>query len=242
MSISLNLEETNKITNSLIPINTTDQYLEKIEKKLQKLTKSEKILYLQREIERVQSKLGNRSEILLKITQQYINLQKSNADILFLNKKYEEALELYKSCLRQTEPLPGSEWSKYESWSKQRISLMNDIAITYEKLNKIEQAIEYIRLGINLEETCGNEGDYEWKYNGIFYSAGKQLMILEQYNEALKYLIKVEKKMYDELNIGKIIARNKIDRKLDRKFLYHNPSEYLNLLNLICKAYIKIGN
>ena len=242
MSISLNLEETNKITNSLIPINTTDQYLEKIEKKLQKLTKSEKILYLQREIERVQSKLGNRSEILLKITQQYINLQKSNADILFLNKKYEEALELYKSCLRQTEPLPGSEWSKYESWSKQRISLMNDIAITYEKLNKIEQAIEYIRLGINLEETCGNEGDYEWKYNGIFYSAGKQLMILEQYNEALKYLIKVEKKMYDELNIGKIIARNKIDRKLDRKFLYHNPSEYLNLLNLICKAYIKVGN
>ena len=65
MSISLNLEETNKMTNSLIPINTTEQYLEKIEKKLQKLTKSEKILYLQREIERVQSKFGNRSEILI---------------------------------------------------------------------------------------------------------------------------------------------------------------------------------
>ena len=100
MSISLNPEETNKIINSFIPINTTEQYLEKIDKKLQKFSKSEKILYLQREIERVQQKLGNRSEILLKITQKYINLQKSNADILFLNKKYEEALELYKSCLR----------------------------------------------------------------------------------------------------------------------------------------------
>ncbi len=177
-----------------LPENQADLYIEKLDKKLQKLSKTEKISYLQREIENIQSKQGNRSEILFKLTQKYINLQKSNADILFINKKYEEALNIYKICLRHTEPLPGSEWTKYESWSKQRIALMNDIAITYEKLNKIEQAIEYIRLGINLEETCGNEGDYEWKYNGIFYSAGKQLMVLEQYEEALKYLVKVEKK------------------------------------------------
>ena len=42
MSISLNPEETNKIINSFIPINTTEQYLEKNRQKITKIFKIRK--------------------------------------------------------------------------------------------------------------------------------------------------------------------------------------------------------
>ena len=62
------------------------------------------------------------------------------------------SLEKYKECLQLNEPLPGSEWSNYPEWFNQRINIFNSIASTYEKLNKKEQAIEYIKLSFNLEE------------------------------------------------------------------------------------------
>ena len=232
----------NAVIHNFIPISVEDNIIEKINKKCKTFSKEEQIIYLKGKIENIQTKFGNKSEILFKLYQKYIHLIKTNADLYFNENKFEEALKIYKECLKLTEPLPNSEWTNYSSWCTTRVSIMNDIAITYEKLNKVEKAIEYIRLGINLEETYGNEGYYDAKYNNIFYSAGKQLMILEQYEEAIKYLTKVESKMYSNYKINKIIARKRIDKRIDREFLLNNPNEYIELLNLICKAYIKIGN
>ena len=232
----------NAVINHFIPITIEDNIIEKIDKKCKTFSKDEQIIYLKGKIENIQTKYGNKSEILFKLYQKYIHLLKTNADEYFNENKFEEALKIYKECLKLTEPLPNSEWTNYSSWCSTRVSIMNDIAITYEKMNKVEKAIEYIRLGINLEETYKNEGNYDAKYNNIFYSAGKQLMILEQYEEAIKYLTKVESKMYSNYKINKIIARKRIDKRIDREFLLNNPNEYIELLNLICKAYIKIGN
>ena len=216
--------------------------LSKIENKLAKLPKNDQPIYLKSQIDQFQSQYGNTYPLLFPLTEKYINLLKQSADEFYSLNKYDESLTIYKNCLKLTEPLPGSDWTKLQSWSKIRISLMNNIALLYQKLNKIEQAVEYIRLGINLEDTYGHKGDYDSRYNNIFFSAGNQLMLLEQYDEALKYLLKVENKIYDQFQVGAIIRRQKIDKNIDKDFLSNNPSQYVQLLNLICKAYIKLGN
>lgn len=238
----MSIDFAKKGDSSKLSVIQSSTILSKIEAKLPKLPKSEQSFFLKSQIDQLQSKFGNNYPLLFPLTEKYINIQKQKAEEFFESNEYEESLKIYKTCLRLTEPLPGSDWTKLPSWSKIRIHLMNNIAILYQKLNKIEQAIEYTRLGINLEDTYGHQGEYDARYNNIFFSAGNQLMILEQYEEALKYLLKVENKIYDQYQVGKIIQRKKIDKKIDKNFLMDNPTQYLQLLNLICKAYIKIGN
>ena len=149
------------------------------------------------------------------------------------------SLEKYKECLQLNEPLPGSEWSKYSEWFNQRISIFNSIAIIYNKLNKKEQAIEYIKLSSNLEQKYNLKVDYKSKYNDIFFLTGKQLILQGNYKDALKYLLKVEKNKSEEYSIDKILNRKKIDERFDKNFIEENPDEYIYLLNLIYQCCIK---
>ena len=86
-----------------------------------------------------------------------------------------------------------------------RITIYNSIASNYERINKKEQAIEYIKLSTNLEDAFNIKAEH----NNIFYLTWKELILSEKYSEALKYLLKVEKDIYDEYTIEKILKRKK---------------------------------
>ena len=213
--------------------------IDKIDKKLSKLTYEQKIIYLKEKINEIKSKNGNSPKLLFDIVSKLISLQLTAGDLAFNKGDYNSSLEKYKECLQLNEPLPGSEWSKYSYWYEQRIIIYNSIASAYEKLNKKEQAIEYIKLSFNLQEKNNIEIENKTKFNDIIFLTGKQLILLGNYKEALKYLLKVEKNIYDEYNIEKIIKKGKIDENIDKKFLKLNPDEYIYLLNLIYKCCIK---
>ena len=220
--------------------NNEQTFLEKIDKKLSKLSHQEKILYLKQKIYEIKSKNGNNSKLLFDTISKLISYQLISGDLSFNKGDYNLSLEKYKECLQLNEPLPGCEWSKYPEWFNQRILIFNSIASTYEKLNKKEQAIEYIKLSFNLEEKYNLKVEYNnSKYNGIIFLVGKQLILSGNYKEALKYLLKVEKNIYDEYNIEKIIKSEKIDENIDKNFIKDNPDEYIYLLNLIYKCFIR---
>ena len=238
-----NIEEEKKDDNKNNTNNMIDNpdliFLQKIEKKLSKLSFEEKNIYLKEKINEIKEKNGNNSKLLFDVISKLISLQLTTGDLAFNKGDYNLSLEKYKECLQLNEPLPGSEWSNYPEWFSQRIIIFNSIASTYEKLNKKEQAIEYIKLSFNLEEKYKIKAEYKNKYNDIIFLAGKQLILLENYNEALKYLLKVEKNLYEEYNIEKIIKRGKIDENIDKNFIKDDPDEYIYLLNLIYKSFIK---
>lgn len=240
-SIYISREEENKKDDNIIGTNSNldNAILEKIEKKLSKLSYEEKIIYLKEKINEIKSKNGNNSKLLFETISKLISIQATSGDLAFNKGDYNLSLEKYKECLQLNEPLPGSEWSKYPEWYNQRVTIFNSIASTYEKLNKKEQAIEYIKLSFNLEEKHDIKIENKNKYNDIIFTAGKQLILSGNYNEALKYLLKVEKNIYEEYSIEKIIKRSKIDEIFDKKFLKDNPDEYIYLLNLIYKCCIK---
>ena len=225
----------NNIQNNNIEITV----LEKIDKKLSKYSYEEKIIYLKEKINEIKAKSGNNSRLLFDIISKLIALQLTTGDLAFNKGDYNDSLEKYKECLQLNEPLPASEWSKYPEWYGQRIIIYNSIASAYEKLNKKEQAIEYIKLSFNVQEKYNINTEFKSKYNDIIFLTGKQSILLGNYKEALKYLLKVEKNIYNEYNIEKILKKGKIDDNLDKKFLKDNPDEYIYLLNLIYKCYIK---
>ena len=216
--------------------------LSKIDKKLSSLSNKDKIIFLKSKINEFKYKYGNKSKLLFQTISKYLRVQLTIGDIFYNDGNYTKSLETYKDCLQISEPLPESDWLKYNEWVYLRITIYNSIATNYERINKREQAIEYMKLSSNLEETFNIKGEHKNKYNNICYITGKQLILSEKYSEALKYLLKVEKNMNDEYSIDKIFKREKIDIKMDKKFLQHSPDEYVNILNLISKCYVKLND
>ena len=241
-SISKNIkEEENKIDNKKNNLNDNIdvEILEKIDKKLSKLTPEEQIIYLKEKINEIKAKNGNKSKLLFNIISKLISIQITLGDIAYNKGNYNLSLEKYKQCLHLNEPLPGCEWTKYSEWFNQRIIIFNSIALSYEKLNKKEQAIEYIKLSFNLEEKNNIKTENQNKFNDIFFLAGKQLILLGNYKEAIKYLLKVENNIFEEYKIRKILKRKKIDEKYDKQFIENNPDEYIYVLYLIYRCCLK---
>ena len=235
-------KEENKVDNKNDNFNNNNLdliVLEKIDKKLSKLSYEEQVIYLKEKINEIKSNNGNKSKLLFDVISKLIVIQQREGDLAYNKGNYILSLEKYKECLQLNEPLPGSEWSKYSEWFNQRISIFNSIAIIYNKLNKKEQAIEYIKLSSNLEQKYNLKVDYKSKYNDIFFLTGKQLILQGNYKDALKYLLKVEKNKSEEYSIDKILNRKKIDERFDKNFIEENPDEYIYLLNLIYQCCIK---
>ena len=237
--ITTRKEEENKKDDKINNNNLEFSLLEKIDKKISKLSFEEKNIYLKEKINEIQIKNGNNSKLLFDVISRLININLISGDLAFNKGDYNLSLEKYKECLQLNEPLPGSEWSKYPEWFNLRINIFNSIASTYEKLNKKEQAIEYIKLSFNLEDKNNINIENKNKSNDIIFMAGKQLILSGNYNEALKYLTKAEKNIYEEFCVEKILKRGKIDENYDKNFMNNNPDEYIYLLNLIYKCYIK---
>ena len=238
-------EEENKIDNKNIIQNNNNPdiiLIEKINKKLSKLTYDNQIIYLKEKINEIKTKNGNNSKLLFDIISKLINIQLTQGDLAYNKGDYNLSLEKYKQCLQLNEPLPGSEWPNYMEWYSQRIIIFNSIATVYEKLNKREQAIEYIKLSFNLEDKYNIKSEYKNKFNDIIFLAGRQLLLLGNYKEALKYFFKVEKNIYEQYSIEKILKRKKIDENIDKNFIKDNPDEYIYLLNIIYRCCIKQSN
>ena len=132
-------EEENKKDDKITSITNNNlelSLLEKIDKKLSKLSYEEKIIYLKEKINEIQIKNGNNSKLLFEVISRLINIHLISGDLAFNKGDYNLSLEKYKECLQLNEPLPGSEWSQYPEWFNQRINIFNSIASAYEKINK----------------------------------------------------------------------------------------------------------
>lgn len=217
-------------------------YFELINKKIQKYISKgqrDKIFnYLKSSLDNARLTFASNSEILFSITDKLIFFYKNKAEELLDQQEYSQCLEVLLTCYKLSEPLPGSNWTKYELWYKLRIDIMKNIANSYQKLDKIDKSIEFLRLAINLEDSKNIVDTDQYKYDELYYLIGNHLFIVEKFNEAIKYLCKLELLYCKKYSINDVLKT----KKINKDFLKGEICErYLSLLNIIASSFTKLG-